>query len=375
MSVTHYIASLVLTNFRGFKSEGAIPLAPLTFLVGPNSSGKSSLFAAISLIAQSDINFGNPLFSSIVWSGRLVDTGSFSDVVFAHKANLTITIALEFSTSLQTFRPWRRPARKKPERLTPIRVSVQIRKGGKQQLGVVHKISVSDVVSAQHLDLVLTPARRRSPAKLTLSMLGQTHQIPGNLLGTDEYRSRVLTKTIKESIARAAGTMVSQAGWKRISHFVTSSWEIGVFLQSIQRVSSGRGGPQRWYPFRAQAPRTYPYDVQGRFDTVDPTLVETSRSVEAAARRSKRPKTVRLDTFLNSLDIASEVEAFRLSPYHSSIRVKDNLTRIISNLIDVGYGASQIIPVLIACQSPNLSPLLIEQPELHLHPRAQGEVA
>jgi hypothetical protein len=55
-TLANYLTGISLANFRGFKSVSSLPLAPLTFLVGPNSSGKSSIFAALSLIAQSDID-------------------------------------------------------------------------------------------------------------------------------------------------------------------------------------------------------------------------------------------------------------------------------------------------------------------------------
>ena len=44
------------------------------------------------------------------------------------------------------------------------------------------------------------------------------------------------------------------------------------------------------------------------------------------------------------------------------------------NLIDVGYGVSQAIPIIADCRI-SLEPgttLLIQQPEVHLHPRAQA---
>ena len=43
------------------------------------------------------------------------------------------------------------------------------------------------------------------------------------------------------------------------------------------------------------------------------------------------------------------------------------------NLIDVGYGVSQAIPIIVDCVSaPFGATLLIQQPEVHLHPRAQA---
>ena len=45
------------------------------------------------------------------------------------------------------------------------------------------------------------------------------------------------------------------------------------------------------------------------------------------------------------------------------------------NLADVGFGCSQVLPILVA--GYNLKPnniMLVEQPEIHLHPKAQAEL-
>lgn len=42
------------------------------------------------------------------------------------------------------------------------------------------------------------------------------------------------------------------------------------------------------------------------------------------------------------------------------------------NLIDVGYGVSQALPVLTEVLRPDASMLLFQQPEVHLHPSAQA---
>jgi predicted ATPase len=75
------------------------------------------------------------------------------------------------------------------------------------------------------------------------------------------------------------------------------------------------------------------------------------------------------------MGIADELDAVRLSDYHTAVMLRDNLTGVASNLADFGYGASQVLPVLEGCADPGPGPLFVEQPEIHLHPRAQGELA
>jgi predicted ATPase len=46
------------------------------------------------------------------------------------------------------------------------------------------------------------------------------------------------------------------------------------------------------------------------------------------------------------------------------------------NLVDVGYGVSQVLPILVDTleRSTGDEVFLLQQPEVHLHPRAQAEL-
>ncbi|MCB1048666.1 MAG: DUF3696 domain-containing protein, partial [Calditrichaeota bacterium] len=47
-----------------------------------------------------------------------------------------------------------------------------------------------------------------------------------------------------------------------------------------------------------------------------------------------------------------------------------------ANLIHVGFGVSQVLPmVVLALTAPEGSTIIVEQPEIHLHPSAQSELA
>ena len=66
------------------------------------------------------------------------------------------------------------------------------------------------------------------------------------------------------------------------------------------------------------------------------------------------------------------------------IVITDLETRVKNNLIDVGHGLSQLIPIVVQTFMPHTSDdtkhhlmklNIIEQPELHLHPAAQSALA
>ena len=61
-----------------------------------------------------------------------------------------------------------------------------------------------------------------------------------------------------------------------------------------------------------------------------------------------------------------------------TIEIKDKSTGMIDNLVDVGHGFSQIIPILFVLTRTFYNEpqtLIFEQPELHLHPKLQSELA
>ena len=57
-----------------------------------------------------------------------------------------------------------------------------------------------------------------------------------------------------------------------------------------------------------------------------------------------------------------------------SLRLVDTRTKIYANLRDVGFGISQVLPIVMQSGLSEKKTLLIEQPEIHLHPAHQAEL-
>ncbi len=58
-----------------------------------------------------------------------------------------------------------------------------------------------------------------------------------------------------------------------------------------------------------------------------------------------------------------------------SIKFVDRRTDVAVTPRDMGLGISQVLPILVSCLSSEKTNIFIEQPELHLHPAVQGELA
>jgi len=80
-------------------------------------------------------------------------------------------------------------------------------------------------------------------------------------------------------------------------------------------------------------------------------------------------------SWLRQAGIAENITVDPTSDSFYEIRIKHPLTHETENLADVGLGNSQIMPVLVGGYSlSNGSTYLIEEPEIHLHPKAQAEL-
>lgn len=90
---------------------------------------------------------------------------------------------------------------------------------------------------------------------------------------------------------------------------------------------------------------------------------------------NKPLKTAIID-WLKYLEIADKVETQDFAEYGHKLQVTTSGTRKLQDLTHVGVGVSQVIPILVMCLwAEKGTTLIIEQPELHLHPRVQARLA
>lgn len=120
-------------------------------------------------------------------------------------------------------------------------------------------------------------------------------------------------------------------------------------------------------PLRQMPDRAYRTEQAGQAGSAGSVvqILEDQRSVQK-----------RVSEALSHMGMAKEVSLQKLAPGYVGILLTDPLTGRADNLADVGFGVSQVLPMLATlATAPGGATVLIEQPELHLHPDAQGQLA
>ncbi len=135
-------------------------------------------------------------------------------------------------------------------------------------------------------------------------------------------------------------------------------------LGSIEYLGPLRQSPQREYQWKNTSPSTV--GKKGEY-AVDAILAEKKESILEK----------KIAAALQKMGL---VESFRVAQipttdlYQILIKKTKNSAEVL--LPDVGFGVSQILPVLTSLfYSPVGSIIILEQPEIHLHPKAQAELA
>jgi hypothetical protein len=146
---------------------------------------------------------------------------------------------------------------------------------------------------------------------------------------------------------------------------ITSQW-VESFLRKMIHVPGLRGNPSRTYQVAAVG-SSFP----GTFDTYTISMI-------FAWQRENSRRYEDLIGDMRQLGLAQNLLAQRLNDAEMQLLVNrsEEALRDMVNIADVGFGVSQVLPVLVALRAANAGQLVyLEEPEIHLHPRAQVQLA
>lgn len=376
-----------LEKFRAFGDSGLFRLAPLSCIVGPNSSGKSSIITAILLLKQSiEQDVLSSRVSPLALSGPYCDLGRFVNVVHGHdeEAHISFTFSIPFNAIRYTsggppIINLEIPQTSFPHLpfyfLTPRGEAVQLPQKGNIELALSFAVDEPFGPSLSGMDIKVGEIGSARFVRTIGGVRRQhwrvyTSDLPSQSLGL-RFRPTMFFPLMynRHSAYRKAGPHLK----RRIKQFLYASHSCLMYLQYLLAKSAAIG------PFRTSPERRYSF--AGFSSTRGGPSGERAIDLlitEALLKTPGHPLQAAISFWLHHLnlakgvsirDIAKGVNLFEVDL--SGVGQKSD-----ANLADVGYGISQVLPVLVQglLMRPD-SIYMVQQPEIHLHPDAQAGLA
>ena len=354
--------SLTIHNFKSWKEIQSMRMAPITGLFGSNSSGKTSLLQLLLLLKQTVESPDRAQVLNLGDERSLVTLGTFRDMVHQHER----AGVLDWSFS------WVLP--KELKVLDP------------EQKGVT---LFSD--QEMRFDAVVTEngSGRMIVKEFVYHFGGQDFILRRKSDGEERYR--LLTSPDTFRFKRTPGRVwelpsaIKCYGFPdQVKAYYQNAGFLADFALAFEDLFSRLYylGPLRDYPKRDYTwAGAQPADMGQRGEKVVDALL-ASRERRERISRGKGLKRYTVEEYvawwLRELGLIHEFLVEPITPdsnlYRVWVRKTPKTARVL--ITDVGFGVSQILPVLVLCYYvPRGSIIILEQPEIHLHPSVQAGLA
>ena len=334
--------AISVQGFKSLANESRIEIRPLTILAGANSSGKSSIMQPLLLMKQTLEASYDP--GPLLLNGPNVSFTSFDQLISRLQKNSDRqAFSVEIENVEDDFMLKNVFSLKKNQTL---KISEMIIKKDKRSL---------HLESSQSLDHLKNAISKFLSTKI---------EWPGELrVVSNRCFLRIDFDPLDDR-----GNFVLPAV-PELYGLEGPSFVIGETLRGMIHVPGLRGNPERIYPRTATGP-----DFPGTFKPYVATIIADWQKKEDSCLKH-------LGNMLTDLGLTWKIFAKVVNHTHIELLVgrlpkaKRDGDDLVS-IADVGFGVSQVLPVLVALLAAEPGQLVyLEQPELHLHPRAQYALA
>ncbi|NLF03303.1 MAG: AAA family ATPase [Anaerolineales bacterium] len=345
------ISRISVAGYKSIRDRIDLDLPKLTILAGANSSGKSSVMQSLLLLKQTyeagydpgplRIDGPNVSFSRVsqmTWRGSSKDAAH--EMMFGLRHDSDHGVDLYF-TSTCTSR-------------SPLKVSRTVWFSGQNSYDLAPRMATS-VVDKMFSDLAAEFLKGLSD-----DLLPEGHDV-----SLERDRSALVVNLVQKLGEKSYQFIQLCPG------FAVRVRPLDWLMRSVIHVPGLRGNPERSYSVAAVEP-AFP----GVFQSYTASVIASWGS-----GTRKRKSLVRQ---LGELGLTSEIRAKRRSDTEVDLLVgrlgpglnDSNTASGLVSVADVGFGVGQVLPVLTALLAADSRHLVfLEQPEIHLHPKAQYALA
>jgi len=357
---------ITLENFRCFREKQEARLAPLTLLVGENSTGKTSFLALIR--ALWDVAFGEvvPDFKVAPY-----DLGTFDEIAHYRggRGGRADRFVVGFDTTVKSVVHHEVTFQKEGAVPVPVAITAE-----QNDIWVENHIaddclrlrfgaSLDNEWVWEDMNLrIVTNVQRHVPSLTHIIWLA-LQNVPGNVPG-DVLRGHMKNKKNPNK---------TMTGEERA--------RLHGFLELLQVVSGLMPRPFASAPVRSRPHRTYdPARPTPDPEGVNIPMYLAEMHFQGGQEWSELKNTLEEFGKLSGLFDKITVKRYgknQSEPFQLQVKKTGGKSQgPWRNLIDVGYGVSQVLPIITELFRPNPRTfprtLLMQQPEVHLHPSAQA---
>ncbi len=367
------ISKVRIQNFKKFKDITIDLSSPITFLLGPNSSGKSSIAKCLIAFKQTASQSNDhDAFSA---QGEYLDLGTYRDYINEH--DIRKNLVFEFETN-QILYP-------------RFRTNEDLNENSKIIFEFYHnthtnqtKVLSIKIKSDEKLDIEIIKKKTRENYLLHCSERFSEYFSKSHIYSKDESSPNKIRAHLEKGISiDITGKYKIEASASKLAvndELFYAGHSISRFLSNyIERFFKYFEkqffylGPLRKSPARSYS-RTSHLTSVGIHGENTPSVLANLQSISNSERSKQKPnsnKLTQLNKWIELLMPGCSITAKTIEELVKLEISNKNEKDIIS---DVGFGVSQILPVLVQLSViGDEDILLVEQPELHLHPRAQSK--
>ena len=350
MSITQF----TIEEVRCFGERQTLEIRPLTFLVGENSTGKTTTLACFHVLADY-LRGRGVVFNGLPQNLHPYSMGTFKDIVRNSRKKEKVFRLGFTSKHVDEDVQWTVEFVEKKEGIEPAVNSVTI-----------------ELIDGK----IIIETKDEMEMEVSLDFFDEEQNQYRIICGSDVLNSLpfffVLSAFQGQSEEK---NTFSKYLKKKSEKFKNSRHQLWHIWDTISMFSTS--------PVRSRPERTY--DPTREFNDPEGSDVPMYlMRIEATQKKDWEVLKQQLVEFGKSSDLFQNIEIKRLgralgSPFQLQFKVRGPKV----NIIDVGYGVSQILPILVQILNPSISKgtrrtsqstfSLLQQPEVHLHPRAQAE--
>ena len=363
------LTRLRLAKFKPWNETVDVALAPITGLFGANSSGKTSLIQALLLLKQTaDSRDRSSIFQ--FGDGRAyTDLWDFESVIHGHDATSTMKLAID----------WTRP----------------------EHIEIYDTNTDREVVQSDCMGFEVASRQVESSSGMSLAVEKMKYHVGDVVFGMRRSPSEerpnpnakydLFAKGTDFEFDRRRGRPWAAIPPSKCYGFpdrLRASFQNAGFLSDLEfALEECMGGMYYVGPLRASPERRYVW-VGQQPDHVGQEGQQTVQAILAAEKRGDRigrgPGTPRATLeeytahWLRELGLIQEFHVVPISEDRREfeVRVRKTVEAVEVLITDVGFGVSQVLPVLVQCfYVPEGSTVVFEQPDIHLHPSVQAGLA